>query len=150
VPDPDDDKARLVGQSKNNVGPSDGLPLLPFHIVPFEFDNERGQRIATARIAWQDEDRSRSLREVMRESKDGGDTKIDDAAEWLDEHLSKAEGRRAKSQDVKREAQKLGHAWRTVQRAAKRIGVLVEFEGSKKNGSAWTLPALPLKDREPF
>lgn len=148
VPDPDDDKTRLVGQSKNNVGPSDGLPLLPFRIAPYEFDNERGQRIETARVEWREEDRSRGLREVMRDSTNRDDTRSDDAADWLEGYLSNAEGKRAKSQEVKREAQKAGHKERTIKRAAKKLGLLVEH--GARNATWWTLPDLPLEDREPF
>ena len=143
--DPDreeDDPSFVLGQAKNSVGPSYGLPLMPYQIEPWEFVNERGVTIQTARIKWLDEDRSRTFSDVMRV---GGKTRTssarDDAERWLVEFLSLREGRKASSSEIKRAAEAAGHNERTIRRASDDVGIVREGAGPT---TTWALPAAKL------
>jgi hypothetical protein len=61
-----------------------------------------------------------------------------DAEKWLDEYL-RIEGPQAKSSDAKAAARKAGIAERTLQRARKKLGVVISYEGQPPV-STWTLP----------
>jgi hypothetical protein len=138
--DPDDPKRFLLGQSKNSIGPSHGLPLLPYRIEPFQLPmSEVGSTvIETARVVFEAADDTRTLVDVL---KSGSETKKprDEAREWLEHYLETHLGPQPSSV-VKAEAKKAGYSERTLKRAMKDLAVNVGRESVEGPGTTWELP----------
>ncbi len=126
--DKDDARRRLVLPIKNNLAEdTDGLAytVMDDGAGPFVAWEAEAVRIsADEALAVDDHREERTDRE--------------DAAHWLSDLL--ADGR-AESRDVKTAAARAGHAWRTVCRAKKDIGVISAKEGFSAGAKwFWSLP----------
>jgi putative DNA primase/helicase len=133
--DKHDPLRRLFLPLKNNVG-SDQVGLA-FKVEPFDLEGG----IQTSRVMWDAEAVTVSADEAMRpmESDDERDQQ-DEVADWLQDLLSLG---RMKSHEVRTKATRAGIAWRTVQRAAKKVGVAMKREGFGPDMvSFWWLPTV--------
>jgi putative DNA primase/helicase len=124
---------RLLLRAKNNLGADDG---------GFEYDIEQGELkgapgVFASRVVWGAAVEG-DARELLAEAESTGDPDGHgaDAEEFLREVLRDGP---APTHQVKADASGAGIAWRTVERAKKRLGVVVEKRGMK-GGWAWRMP----------
>lgn len=119
--DPADEKVRLLGQPKNNLGRAD-LPTLSFQIENAKVGDTDEGPILTGKLRWTGES-ERTIREVLEETAEGDDkTALQEAKDWLDDYLT-SQGGWAPSEEIKKAAKKAGHAERTLKRAKARLGI---------------------------
>jgi hypothetical protein len=126
-PDPLDSGARLLVSSKANYMATPP-PTLKFRIEPWERDPEEG------RVVWPTVEQGliddRSAEEVWRQVRDRGKTqrpRRDRALEAAEEFLSGllADAAVHPADEIQEKARAEGHAWRTVQAACSKLGVLI-------------------------
>jgi hypothetical protein len=136
--DPDDEKVRLVGQPKNNLGRTD-LPTLKFTIEGVKVTDTDEGEVWTGRLVWSGET-DRSIASYLEDGAAGGEqrTAVGEAAVWLNDYLL-TQGGRAKSRDCKVEGGKAGHTRDALQRACKKLKVQTEAEGFPRT-TWWSLP----------
>lgn len=135
--DPDDEARRLLLPGKMNL--SEPAPGLAFSIG--------GE---PPRVNWETEPVHVTAAEVLARG-NGGSKAGDEAGEWLRDALSSGP---VPAKDLKQLAEQDGLAWRTIERAKKRIGAEAAREGYS-NGGRWLwfmpsgqqTPPLAAKDR---
>lgn len=138
--DPDDETGhvRVLASTKSNLGP-------PPESLRYQLVSAEGTDVA--RVDWLGVD-GRDARALLSEPA-GDDTEARDEAEaWLEDYLT--QHARSSSTDAKRDAQKsAGISERTLQRAAKKLGVVSTSEGFPRR-TYWALPSGDSGDkREP-
>tara|TARA_R110002111_G_scaffold240432_1_gene302111 strand:+ start:16327 stop:17793 length:1467 start_codon:yes stop_codon:yes gene_type:complete len=124
--DPDDEDRRLLLSGKMNLAePATGLS--------FTIGDK------PARVNWSSDVVNISAAEVLAKIT-GGNNAGDDAGDWLRDVLSDGA---VESSEIKSMAERDGLAWRTIERAKKRIGVTSRREGFGIKGRwMWTLPSI--------
>ncbi len=136
----DDDGNLVVGVEKANT--TKALPASMFTIDPiqhFDATDEHDGSVPRLRYIGQSD---RTARDHIADQFDGehGDDRQErqDAATWLRGYLE-VEGPDAHSAEAKREAKKAGISERTLQRARKKLGVVIGYTGQPPV-STWSLP----------
>jgi putative DNA primase/helicase len=137
-------ESRLLARAKSNLGPDGGGFAYTLEQV------EIGGGIDASRVKWGAAVEG-SARQLLAEA--DADTEADsehrDVAEWLREVL--ADLNEADARTLRRLADEAGHAWRTVQRAAKKVGVLITRHGFGADcRSIWRLPLAPTDPLAPL
>lgn len=129
VKGPDGEERRIIARSKSNIGPDDGGFVYSLDQV------EAAPGIQASRLLWGEAVQG-SARDLIAEPEDQGDELVD-----VDGFLRNvlADGVPTPSKAVQKDAREAGFNIRTVQRAAKRIGVVIA-KGGMKDGWYWTLP----------
>ena len=127
---------RIFARSKSNIGPDDGgfaYTLDQVEVLP---------GIEASRVIW-GEAVAGAARDLLTEPDGEAQTDAGMAVE-LDDFLREllSDGVPVPSKAIKEAARESGHAYRTVQRAAKRIGVHIR-KGGMASGWFWTLPKTP-------
>jgi hypothetical protein len=134
---PDEDGVRLLGEPKNNLG-TDDLPTLAFRIEGAHVADTDEGPVYTGRLVWLGESEM-TVQEAMDEAVRGPErTAVADAADWLASHLA-LQGGGQESGPAKVAARKAGHSDRTLKRALKKAGVIVEPAGFPRR-TYWLLP----------
>lgn len=124
---------RLLVRTKANIGPDSG---------GFAYDlrqEEVRPGLSASRVVWGAAVEG-SARDLIGEAEgsDGERQDREDAAEWLAATLDCGP---MPSRQVKAAADEAGHAWRTVQRAMRSLGVQVKRDGFGRDGKTlWALP----------
>lgn len=141
--DPDDPDLRLVGQPKNNGGPSGAeLGLLTFTIesVVVGADPDDGQPIEATRLHW-GSPRDGSIDDVLNDSQLGADTRSEttEAGEWLVGYLTE-NGGAAKREDLIKDAKALGYGEAVLRRARLRYAIRSERTKTVPSMTVWRLP----------
>ncbi|MDZ4144724.1 MAG: AAA family ATPase [Burkholderiales bacterium] len=133
VKDDDGAERRILARSKSNIGPDDG---------GFAYTLEQCEALPgiwTSRTVW-GESVAGSARDLLAEPDESREAEGPSgaAAEFLRERLALGT---CPSKTIKGEAEEAGFAWRTVQRAADRLGVMRKKSGMT-GGWYWSLPTL--------
>lgn len=138
--DPEDDKRRLLGQPKNNLGSTD-LPTLAFCIVGALVAQTTEGEVWTGKLEWLGES-DRSIRDTMEAAaQSAGDrTASSEAADWLHDYLT-SQGGTAASEAVIREGAKAGHSRAALHRARHRLHVRSEGRGFPRKTYWLLLPS---------
>lgn len=136
VNDPDDDteQRKLFGTPKNNLGRTD-LPTLTFTIASTPVQTDEGTAW-TGRLVW-GADIDESINSVMGRAQDTDRSATSEAAEWLEDVLSRGI---TASSAVKDQARKVSITLDALKRACKRLGVVITSEGFPRR-TYWELPA---------
>ncbi len=131
---------RVLARSKSNIGPDCGG--FEYDIDQIELDAYPG--IVASRIKW-GAAIAGSARELLAEADDDATADDEEPERDVDEFLRELlkDGTPAPSKSIKAAAREVNYAWRTVHRAAKRIGVCIK-KGGMESGWYWTLPKMPL------
>jgi len=141
IKDPDDETEtrRLFGTPKNNLGRID-LPVLSFTITRWTYDTDDGPG-DTGQLIW-GADVDGTIGEAIRRATEDPTIRsaVSEARDWLSDYMY-AHGPRVPSEDIKRAAEKAGHAIATVKRARQVLRVQVEFEGFPRR-SYWVVSDL--------
>lgn len=124
--DPEREGFRVLAHAKSSGGPLG--PSLAFEIVDGQF-------------FWRGRS-SVSADDLTRDPETKGEAPSDDAAAFLRAELSAGPVRAA---DLRKRADSAGMAWRTLERAKKRVGVITRHVGGPGEGGYWTweLPDAP-------
>jgi hypothetical protein len=139
--DPDDEKTRLLGQPKNNLGRLD-LPTLSFQINGVVVADTADGPVWTGQLNWTGES-ERTIRDALQQAAEmsgGNRTVVSEAADWLQDYLASQDGK-ADSTEIKREGQKAGHDKNALHRARIKLKVATVSEGFPRR-TIWTLPQL--------
>lgn len=116
--DPNDEHMRVMAHSKSSLAPEG--PALAFEI-------------RQGRLRWTGESQL-TPDDLLAPRDTGGDrSALEEAREWLEEALQNGP---VPSAELQTHAKELGHAWRTVRRAQKELGVIVE-QISLGSSSRW-------------
>ncbi|PMC75533.1 AAA family ATPase [Brachybacterium sp. UMB0905] len=135
-PEDEDDRRRLFGTVKNNLGPA--LPASEvFTVESCEVEGRRGAQIITGRLDWHGSSAT-TIKSAMADPGMEVQGALGEAAEWLEDYLSMHPG--TPRVEVIRDAEKAGHKERTVKRAANVVGVLSRTEGFPRQ-AVWSLSA---------
>ncbi|WP_333617818.1 AAA family ATPase [Dietzia sp.] len=127
--------ALVVSNTKGNL--ADRELCRECSVVSAEIPLSSGGTTTVGRIDWHGES-SRSARDLLEAVDDEADaTERTAAEEWLDDYLRLNPG--TLSATVKADARKVGHAERTLKRAAKALGVVSRSEGFPRR-TVWDLP----------
>ena len=129
----EDGEPRLLLRTKSNIGKDSGGFAYELGQV------ELAEGVTASRVLW-GEAVEGSARELMGEAEgiDGERQDREDAAEWLTSFLDTGP---MPSKQVKAAAEDAGHAWRTVQRAKRSLGVEDRRGGfGKEMKTVWSLP----------
>ena len=127
---------RIFARSKSNIGPDDGgfvYALDQVEVLP---------GIEASRVIWGEAVQG-AARDLLTEPESPAE--VDASGEpAADEFLRMilSDGSPTPSKAIKDSAHEGGYAWRTVHRAAKRIGVRITKDGMA-GGWFWTLPKMP-------
>jgi hypothetical protein len=149
-PDDEDDKRRIFGTEKNNLGPL-GLPTKTFTIEPWVFPTDDGSMGEVGRLRW-GADSVTTVRGAINSGAEGRQPKTNEAMDWLRDYM-RANGPVVNSADAIKAADKAGHASSTLFRARKSLGL--EAEDTKVYGpksTTWYYPAdrhLSVDDPDP-
>jgi hypothetical protein len=137
--DPDNDRNRLLGQPKNNLGRTDDLPTLVFGIVGQLVANTPDGEVWTGRLEWRGES-AQTLREAIDTAtqKPGDKTATQEATEWLEDFLT-AKGGGCQKKEIAKEARDAGHERNALDRARKRLKITFSSGGFPRETS-WYLP----------
>ncbi|MGP5087178.1 AAA family ATPase [Brachybacterium tyrofermentans] len=132
-PEDEDDRRRLFGTVKNNLGPA--LPSSQVFTVESTTVPSEDGPIDMGCLAWHGEV-DLTIKAAMADP--GMDTRsaTTEACDWLEDYLSMYPG--TPRVEVMRAGVKAGHAERTVKRAAERVGVHAETSGFPRR-STWSL-----------
>lgn len=143
--DPDDERIRLLGQPKNNLG-SIELPTMSFTIEGKHVADTPEGAVGTGVIVW-GEDRQESILDSFDASSEAPDVRSAtlEAADWLREHLM-TQGLTDDSASVKAAGQKAGHSASTLKRAIEKIGGTITMSGYPRR-SFWTITEPPANSR---
>jgi hypothetical protein len=145
IKEDDGTERRLLARAKSNIGPDGGgfsyaLEQIPVHGHP---------DISASRVVWGapiDGTARELLADAEVSDEVGADAK--DAGNWLRDVLEERGETDAKT--MRRLADDAGHAWRTVQRAAKPSGVSIRRQGfGSDTRTIWALPFAPLAPLAP-
>jgi hypothetical protein len=121
--DPQDEKTRLLGQPKNNLGRSD-LPTLAFQITGAHVADTPEGEVWTGKLHWTGET-ERSIRDALQESvetRGENRTAVSEAADWLQDYLAQ-QGGAADSAEIKREGSRAGHSHDALKRARHKLQI---------------------------
>lgn len=137
--DPDDDGVRLMGEEKNNLGATNGLPTLAFRIESAHVADTDEGPVWTGRIAWQG-DRNTSIRDALEATNVNTEDRSagEEAAAWLKDRLE-AVGGTDDSAAIKAAGLKAGHSPDALKRGRRKIKATVESSGFPRR-TFWTLP----------
>jgi hypothetical protein len=137
--DPDDDKVRLLGQPKNNLGRLDDLPTMTFTIESATVAETSEGLVTTGRIIW-GADSAKSIREAIDANTDGPlvHTAVGEALDWLVDYLT-SQGGAAPSAEIRAVGGKAGHTKDALDRARKRGRIQSSSFGYPRQ-SQWSLP----------
>lgn len=138
IRDPNDDtgRVRIFGTPKSNLG-RDDLPLLPFQLAEYTFDNDDGERIATSRIEWLTE-REGNMADLMRQSREHGQerTVVAEVADWLAEYLH-TQGGIALRKDIIDAGRRERFSEDQLKRGFKRLGLKYRSQKIFGRGTLW-------------
>lgn len=134
VEDPEDREIKILGQPKNNLGRSD-LSELSYTLTQVTVGEWEGEIITSVALKWGKEQVPGRIRNILS-VKSTQKSKIDLAAEWLEEFL--AEHGKSSSQIVKEAGKELGFSETTIKRAFVEIGGISDREGFPAN-TYWKL-----------
>lgn len=125
--DPDaDDGSCVMTQAKNNLGRLD-LPSLRYVIDSVTVDTDEGPT-DEGRLRF-DGESERSVHDILEDLDDAdARTERDECAKWLKDYL-KERGGEADAADIIKDAEKDGHAKRTIQRARHQARIISERTG---------------------
>lgn len=150
IRDPDDDtgQRRLFGTPKNNLG-RDDLATLSFTTETFTYDTDDGPG-SVGRIVWGDEVDG-TIADALRRGEESPEvrTRIDDAVEWLRSYMAANDGA-VFSTEVKAAAHAVDIAERTLQRARKKLKIVVDSTTTFPRQTFWTAPAKTQPCRTPL
>lgn len=124
IEDPEQDARFALGVVKSNLG-SKAQPTLTYAIDGIKVAETDEGDVWTSRIVW-GEPTPRSIEEMLS-TQAGARSAEELAADWLRKFLD--EKGQYPASAIKTAALKEGHAWRTVERARKRAGVIMEKVG---------------------
>jgi len=149
VQDPNDEKVRLLGQAKNNLGRSN-LPSLTFTIEEATVAQSDEGPIKTGKLRWLGES-PRSIRDLVEEAADGGADRgqTAEAMDWLRDYMNALPLGWGYSKVIKAAAKKDGHRERTLERAKKRLGLVVHSGGFPRK-TVWALPNAIVPEQLPI
>ncbi|WP_270486905.1 AAA family ATPase [Gordonia jacobaea] len=128
------DGTTIVSVTKNNV--SERKPTAAYTIDSATVDTPNGPAVA-GRLSHWDDTVTETVADLMRSTDDGDTDDSTGIDAWLTDYLTLHT--RVLSLDIKKDAAKQGFAESTVQRAAKRIGVVYDHIGFPRR-SWWRLP----------
>ena len=121
----------MLVRAKSNIGPdTDGYR---FDLRQAEF----ADGVVGSYVAWGEAlkgDARNLLAQAERIPNDSDRSEIEDAKDFLRELLANGP---VEAKDVREEVDGFGHAWRTVERAKKEMGVLSRREGFGKQSKCW-------------
>lgn len=137
VRDADDERRRLVGVAKNNLGRVD-LPALMFTVQEVKVADSPEGAVMTGQLAWAGVS-SRTITEAAEAAAETAvhRTATSEAAGWLHDYLISQDGTAA-SADIKREGWKEGHSEDALQRARVKLGLESKSAGFPKR-THWSL-----------
>lgn len=140
VRDPHDGNRRLLLPIKNNIGNDTGG--LAFSIAP----KTVWENIETSVVIWEEESVTINATEAMRpyQPDSQGQSALDAAQSFLHNILEKGP---LTSTQVREFSEGAGHAWRTIQRAAKTMGIAPTKDGMR-GPWMWQLPVKNAKSHE--
>jgi AAA domain-containing protein len=141
--DPENEKIRLLGQAKNNLGRMD-LPTLSFQIEGVKVADTTEGEVWTGKLNWIGEDQ-RSIREAAQAAAEIGGvnrTALGEATAWLEDYLT-SNGGSADSADIKREGAKAGHGKDALQRARVKLKIAAISVGFPRR-THWALQSSQL------
>ncbi|HMN91660.1 MAG TPA: AAA family ATPase [Hydrogenophaga sp.] len=132
VKDDEGNERRILARSKSNIGPDEG---------GFSYSLEQCEALPgiwTSRTVWGDA-LAGSARELLAEPEESREAAgpSSEAADFLRERLALG---MCPSKTIQTEAEEAGIAWRTVRRAADKLGV-VKRKGGMNAGWYWSLPS---------
>lgn len=134
--DPEDQALRMVGTPKNNLGPID-LPTLLFSIENhFVAHTDEGD-VFTGKLVWKGET-TRTLTEEIETNASEDKVQVIESSEWLTDFLT-SKGGFCDSNEIKKEAKKVGYNVSTLQRARKRIQASTVNRGTFPRATFWCL-----------
>ncbi len=135
---PDDVQERILVLAKANLVDRHRVPALRFRIEERQVPHDDGGTISTAKVVWLGEESGVDPNVIVRMPNDEERTERDEAADWLRDVLDDGP---AKYQEIERMATAAGIARRTLHRARKLAGVVVERdESARGRPSTWRLP----------
>lgn len=138
-PADEEERRRLFGTPKNNLG-RDDLPLLPFTVTGHPIDTEDDEgAIWTSRIEWQDPEDG-TIQSAMEQAAEGRDARsaTDEALDWLSDWLA-TQGGEAPSRDAKQSGAKEGHSADSLKRAVRKTrDIAIRSEGMPRR-TVWYL-----------
>jgi hypothetical protein len=139
--DPDEEGIRLLGQPKSNLGPEQ--PMLAYRVVGMQVAQAGGEAVTTGKIEWLGE-RAGSVSEKMETAGQSSEVRsaLADAVEWLDYYLT-SKGGEDDSATIKKAAIANGHGRDTIQRARRKLGLMVVNRPTLPRTTCWALPASP-------
>ncbi len=137
--DPEDEKVRILGQPKNNLGRSD-LTSLTFTIRSTQVAETDEGPVWTGQIVWTGET-DRTIADVLRSTGESADTRTAtaEAAAWLVDYLKICDV--ASSQDVKKDGKTAGHGIDALKRARQKIAAGATSHGFPRR-TYWSAPHL--------
>lgn len=136
-PEDEDDRRRLFGTVKNNLGPA--LPASQvFTVETHHIDSDDGT-ITTGRLEWRGEVDT-TIKSAMADPGMESRGALVEASEWLEDYLSMHPG--APRREVFKDGMKVGHSESSLRRAGQRLGVRAESFGFPRQTS-WSLSAQP-------
>ncbi|TKB79290.1 MAG: hypothetical protein E8D42_07785 [Nitrospira sp.] len=128
---------RLFLPLKNNLG--NDQTGLAFTMEPIQVESATGQ-IETSRVLWEAGTVTTTAQEAMAPHEaNEAQSDLDDAKDFLRELL--IEGAQP-AKLIRTDAEDAGHAWRTIQRAQRELGVIA-FKKGMKEGWFWRLDSPP-------
>jgi|CXWL01.1.fsa_nt_gi putative DNA primase/helicase len=131
--DPESEARRLFLPLKNNLG--NDQSGLAFTVESVQVESAIGM-IETSRVVWESSAVTVTAEEAMKpQVHDDERSDLDDAKDFLRELLTDGP---IPSKQIRGDAEGAGHAWRTIQRAQKALGV-VAFKKGMKEGWLWKL-----------
>ncbi len=144
--DPENEKQRLLGQAKNNLGRTD-LPTLVFTIEnTFVRETDEGP-VFTGALRWAGET-DRSIGEAIETVASGGDkAPVREATEWLEDFMRQQKDGWAWSTDVKSAGRKDGIGESTLKRAKARLRIETHSVGFPRK-TAWALKGVQIPEQE--
>ncbi len=132
--DPEHEARRLLLPLKNNLG--NDQSGLAFRVESVQVESPIGL-IETSRVVWEPSVVTLTADDVMTSHTHTEEqSDLDDAQDFLRGLL--AEGP-VSSKQIKQDADGAGHAWRTIQRAQRALGIVAVKQGMK-GGWVWQLP----------
>ena len=134
--DPADEKVRLLGQPKNNLGRTD-LPTRLFRIVAQKVAEHADGPVWTAKLEWHGET-DRSITEAVKAAAASANDRMPKAADWLLGYLTSVGGTQD-SATVQQEGQRAGHSRNALHAARKRLGI-TSTKHSFPRKADWSLP----------
>jgi hypothetical protein len=138
--DPEDEKIRLLGLAKSNLGRID-VPTRSFRIEPACVAHTAEGDVWTGKLEWLGES-TRSIREATEAAAatSGDRSATSEAGDWLQDYLT-SQGGRADWADIKREGAKAGHRKDALRRSKNALGITSTTAGFPRR-AFWALPTV--------